>query len=150
MIRSVLFVCMGNLCRSPMAQAMASRAMPWLAIDSAGLCAPPRQAAHPMAVAAMREYGLDISTHRAKPLNHDLGCRHDLVLTMDANLRRGILERHPQLCGRVQLLAPEPIADPYGQDRQAFIECRRSIAQAIEAWVPRLRLLSPAAGGARA
>ncbi|WP_346949428.1 hypothetical protein [Dyella sp.] len=150
MIRSVLFVCVGNLCRSPMAACMARHAMPWLHIDSAGLRAPPAQPAHPLAISAMDDWGVDLSAHRTKRLTRELASRHDLILTMDEMLRELIHQQHPSLRGRVQLMESAPIADPYGQPRTAFDACRRQLAGAVETWAARLAsLTAPPAGAAR-
>jgi protein-tyrosine phosphatase len=144
MIRGVLFVCIGNLCRSPMAEALLRRAMPLLKVASAGLCAQPGMPADPNAVAVMRRHGIDISEHRARLLNTSMCTTHDVVLVMDKALKHDVLSRYPQLRGRVHTLADESIADPYRLPYDAFVECYASIAEAVGAWQPRLHALARA------
>lgn len=142
MIRGVLFVCVGNLCRSPMAEGLLRQAMPSLPVASAGLAARAGLPPEPRAVAAMRRCGIDIAGLVSQPLRADLYARHDLVLTMDRGLREEILQRYPQLNGRVHVLGGEPIPDPYGGPDELFEACRQRIARAMQAWIPRLQRLT--------
>lgn len=72
MIKTVLVVCVGNICRSPMAEGLLKRALPEANVASAGLGALVGQPADPYAVALMSGLGLDISGHRARQLSHGI------------------------------------------------------------------------------
>jgi protein-tyrosine phosphatase len=144
MIRGVLFVCMGNLCRSPMAEGLLRHAMPTIKVSSAGTHARAGMPADAHAVAIMQAHGIDISMHRAQALSAALCAGHDVVLVMDKLLKQLVLTRYPVLHGRVHALAEAGIADPYQQPYDAFVDCYERVAAAVGAWLPRLRALAGA------
>lgn len=126
MFESVLFVCVGNICRSPMAEGLlrsrlgGSRA---LHVESAGLAALEGREADPTAVALLRERGIDISGHRARQLTPELLARFQLVLVMEDSHRRKIESLAPAARGRVHRVGKfgeYDIADPYQKPRHAF------------------------------
>lgn len=90
MIRNVLFVCIGNICRSPMAEGLFARAMPGRMVCSAGLHALVGEAADACAIALMRERGIDIGGHRAQQLASWMVREADLIVTMDSEQKRFI------------------------------------------------------------
>ncbi len=123
MIRNVLFVCIGNICRSPMAEALFAQAMPRRMVCSAGLSAVVGGGADPLAVELMRERGLDISGHRAQQLASWMLREADLILTMDGEQKRYIEQAWPGARGKVRRLLEAgggDIPDPYLQGRRAF------------------------------
>lgn len=142
MIRGVLLVCVGNLCRSPMAEGLLRQRMPIIRITSAGIQAHAGQPVDQQAAAVMQAHDIDISRHRARRLNRAMLATHDLVLVMDQGLKREVLSRYPQLRGRVHTLAEEGIADPYQQPYDVFVDCYDRITTAIGAWQPRLQALA--------
>jgi protein-tyrosine-phosphatase len=86
-MQRLLFVCTGNLCRSPMAAAIADHVAleqsREVEIRSAGTRARAGDPAHPQVVAVCREIGLDLSTHRATPLDAELLRWADRVFVME-------------------------------------------------------------------
>src|SRR5690606_29898007 len=102
---AVLLVCIGNICRSPMAQALFAQALPHADVSSAGLAALVGQPADPEAQAQIAQRGLDLSAHRARQLTGALVRQSDLLLVMDVEQRRFIEAHHPLARGRVFLLA---------------------------------------------
>ena len=79
--RSILFVCVANSCRSQMAEAIAkSLAGDQWEVQSAG--SHPSGRVHPVAIAAMKELGLDLSGHRSKGLEELPAREWDYVVTM--------------------------------------------------------------------
>lgn len=118
----LLFLCTGNLCRSPMAAAHAAalagaRDLPLL-VQSAGLAATEGQAAPRQVVQVMAEIGLDLSGHRARKVSDALLAESDRVLVMElAHLHR--LEARFPDHGRPAFLLGSwagevEIGDPYG------------------------------------
>jgi protein-tyrosine phosphatase len=144
MIRSILVVCVGNLCRSPMAEGLLRHAVPMMRVSSAGIHARAGLPPDPHATAVMQSHNIDISAHRSQALNGALSAAHDLVFVMDEVLKQHVLERYPQLRGRVHVLDKQGIADPYQQPYDAFVDCYTRIATAIDAWQPRLHALAAA------
>ncbi|GLQ50817.1 low molecular weight protein-tyrosine-phosphatase [Dyella flava] len=141
MIGGVLVVCVGNLCRSPMAEGLLRRAMPGMKVTSAGIQARAGMSADPYAVSVMLSHHIDISGHRSQPLSGALCAGHDVMFVMDEPLKQHVLNRYPQLRGRVHLLDREGIADPYRQPHDVFVNCYERIAAAVDAWQPRLSAL---------
>jgi protein-tyrosine phosphatase len=144
MIRGVLFVCTGNLCRSPMAEGLLRHAMPAIRVSSAGTHARAGMWADAHAVAVMQAHGIDISMHRAQLLSAALCAGHDVVLVMDRPQKQLVLTRYPMLRGRVHVLAEAGIADPYQQPYDVFVDCYGRVAAAVAAWQPRLHALAGA------
>jgi protein-tyrosine-phosphatase len=86
--RSFVFVCFGNIMRSPMCEALMNQALDGLPISqisvtSAGLNATAGRAAHPWAVAAAREFGVSLERHRARILTSQMVDEADAIFTMD-------------------------------------------------------------------
>ncbi|WP_439686439.1 protein-tyrosine-phosphatase [Cupriavidus oxalaticus] len=144
MIKTVLVVCIGNICRSPMAQGLLSQALPEGDVVSAGLGALAGQAADPNAVDLLSHRGVDISGHRARQLSHVMVRRADLILVMDNAQRQELQRLHPATTGRVFRLGELgkfDVPDPYRQPRPAFENALQLIQRGVEAWVPRIRAL---------
>jgi low molecular weight protein-tyrosine phosphatase len=100
---SLLFVCTGNLCRSPMAAALARGALAGRAetvdVTSAGLLRPGGRATDE-AVLVMRRRGLDLSNHRSRRLNDALVPTPDLIAAMARSHARAVVEVSPGLFPR--------------------------------------------------
>ena len=82
-MKSVLVVCIGNICRSPMGQALLAAAAPGIEVTSAGTGALIGQQADPIARELMTARGLDIEGHVARQINQAMCQSADLILTMD-------------------------------------------------------------------
>ncbi len=123
MIRNVLFICIGNICRSPMAEGYFARALPGRMVCSAGLHALVGEAADPLAVRLMQERGIDIAAHRAQQIASWMVREADLIVTMDSAQKRGIESTWAAAQGKVLRLREGigiDIPDPYRQGRRAF------------------------------
>ncbi|WP_419845337.1 hypothetical protein [Candidatus Poriferisocius sp.] len=81
----VLFVCTGNICRSPMAEVLFAHMAPDAEVSSAGTMDWSGQPAHEYAIAAMAERGLDLSAHRSRRLSEYLVDESDLIVAMTRN-----------------------------------------------------------------
>ena len=144
MIKTVLVVCIGNICRSPMAEGLLKQALPETNVVSAGLGALVGEPADPHAVALMSERGIDITGHRAQQLSRALATRADLILVMDNEQRQDIQRLYPATTGRifrVGELAKFDVPDPYREAGSAFENALQLIQRGVEAWVPRIQAL---------
>lgn len=137
--KRVLILCTGNSCRSQMAEAL----WPLLGgdaweVNSAGTR--PASHVHPLAIEAMAERGIDISSHRPKPLDSFVGEPFDLVVTVCS----GADAVCPTFDG-AKLRLHWPFDDPAtaaGSDEQRMELCRRvrdEIEQTIKDWLATAR-----------
>jgi len=141
----ILVLCVGNLCRSPMAAAILDDALKRCrcprTVRSAGVAAVAGAPADALACRCMAERGLDLSNHRATALRPYLVRQADLVLVMEEAQRRWLIEAEPAAAGKTYLLGHwtgVEIADPYLQPAAAYEEAIRLIDAAVAEWVERL------------
>jgi protein-tyrosine phosphatase len=143
-MKSILVVCEGNICRSPMAEALLAAALPGTRVSSAGLHALVGSSADPAAVRLMRLRGIDITGHRATQINRDMCLRSELVLVMSTVQRKQIEDAYPTTSGRVFRLCEfnnKDVPDPYRQELNAFRESLQLIEYGIRYWVDRIKMI---------
>ena len=132
-MRNLLFVCMGNICRSPVAEYVVrhefARAGLELAVASAGT-GPWHvgKAADPRTLTSAAAHGYDLSPHRARIVSSEDFHSYDLLLAMDRQNLSDLLARcPPPRAGRVALFLPfagvegaDEVPDPYYGDTAEF------------------------------
>ena len=140
-IRNVLVVCIGNICRSPMAEGLLAAALPGVQVSSAGLHALVGQGAEPFACELMGERGIDIRKHRARQLSLEMCQRADMILVMDHEQRTEVEERFIFAAGKVFRLcefSDKDVPDPYRAGRGAFERSFSLIEDGTRQWVQRI------------
>ncbi|HZT79747.1 MAG TPA: hypothetical protein VFA26_05985, partial [Gemmataceae bacterium] len=143
---AVLFVCTGNTCRSPLAEALCKKLLAerlgcsvgelpqrGFLVLSAGLAAMMGGGAADEAVEVARELGADLSGHCSRPLTPELAAQVDYLFAMT----RGHLLALADQCGQggpaPRLLSPEgkDIPDPIGCDKQVYQDCAREMMRCL-------------------
>jgi len=148
-MKTVLFVCTGNICRSPMAEALFRHRIGdgagWDA-TSAGTYAGTGSPASDNAIEALRELEIDLRGHQSQPLSTELVDAADLIVTMTAAHRFFILEEFAEVENRVFLLksfgtsnVPADISDPYGGSLDIYRKTRDEIDRALSDLVLSIR-----------
>src|SRR2546423_11960373 len=142
-MKNVLFVCTGNVCRSPVAEGIfrhAVRGRGDFRVMSAGLGAMEGQPPSPYAVQAVRELGIDISNQRSRMLTPDLVQQADYVFGMTHSHIDTVTLLYPQAAEKTFLLREfddtldffeKDISDPIGGLYDVFFDCRGQIVQGV-------------------
>ena len=146
MTRSILVICIGNVCRSPMAACLLSRVMPTCEVTSAGLAPPVGAPADPSAVRLLVREGLDIGGHRARAIDDALVAAADLILVMDSEQREEIERIFPMARGKTHRICESTatdVPDPYGCSPTMFYIVLELIKQGIASWSVRLGDVAP-------
>ncbi|MBG6073069.1 MULTISPECIES: low molecular weight protein-tyrosine-phosphatase [unclassified Polaromonas] len=147
-MNNILTVCVGNICRSPVAEAMLKDRLPGRKVWSAGLHAVIGHGAETTASEIASQHGLDLSAHRAQQVAGWMCSHADLVLVMEASHQQALEKLYPTARGKIHRLGEFgppggfDIADPYRQPRAAFEAAHAAIALGVDEWVRRIKLVS--------
>lgn len=146
MFERILVVCTGNICRSPVAEALLKVRLPHLHIGSAGLNALVGRACEPAArTLAEASENLNLTEHRARQITPELIQQAELILVMSEGQRQAIAELVPVSTGKTMLFGHwlddgnKEIADPYRKSSEAFTYVHQRLTAAADTWQQKLQ-----------
>lgn len=148
----IMFICTGNICRSAMAEGMMKKKIEDRKIEvdvySCGIYAETGDYATYNAIEAVREYGVDISGHRATNIRESAIEEMDLILCATVSHRQSVLYLYPELEGKVYTMKEYAgidengkdldIRDPWGYDENVYCRCALEIEDCLEKIVDKL------------
>ncbi len=143
----ILFICTGNTCRSPMAEALCKVLLArrlncsideledrGYVVQSAGVAAHPGAPAASHAVEVLRERGGSLEKHRSRPANIEMARRADVLFAMTIDHLEALVDTAPELQPRAHLLDPDggDVLDPIGADRAVYHQTAEIIEGMLE------------------
>ncbi|EHV2508872.1 protein tyrosine phosphatase [Escherichia coli] len=142
MFDSILIVCTGNICRSPIGERYLRNLLPDKKIDSAGTGALIEHAADNSAIKVAKNHGLSLEGHHSRQFTSSLGRQYDLILAMEKSHIEQIGNIAPEVRGKTMLfghwLEQRDIPDPYRKSDEAFLSVYKLIEQAGKLWAQKL------------
>jgi protein-tyrosine phosphatase len=151
-VQSVLFVCHGNICRSPLAevyfQSLVEKDGRRMMVRSAGLETTPGKPAHDKAKAVALEHRLSLEEHATTQVHVDLLDKSDLIVVMEIGQKYRIQRLYPRAKGKVVLLGrfdsvgSLEIADPYSGTSEDFHSCFQQVSRCCDVLAARLGVKS--------
>ncbi|HCT9587105.1 protein tyrosine phosphatase [Raoultella ornithinolytica] len=142
MFDSILVVCTGNICRSPIGERYLRNLLPDKKIDSAGTGALIEHAADNSAIKVAQIHGLSLEGHLSRQFTSSLGRQYDLILAMEKSHIEQIGNIAPEARGKTMLfghwLEQRDIPDPYRKSDEAFLSVYKLIEQAGKLWAQKL------------
>lgn len=147
-VKSVLFVCKGNICRSPFAEKITAKYSNFpnqLISRSAGIRVEEPKPPTAEAILTAKRFGVDLQDHKSMRINYGLMETHDLIIAMETWQYRYLRKIFLEFRGKIILLplfekydgismdsySIYNIKDPYGKDMDVYNECFRRIDKCI-------------------
>jgi len=136
--RKVVFVCFGNICRSPFAEAYARSIAPkYITFSSAGTYSKVDRVAPQEACMAAAHFSINLDHHRSRACSAAMVETSDVIFVFDRQNLKELVRRFPQAESRIVSLgdflpeADEEIADPFGKPFEQFRDCYRIISELL-------------------
>ncbi|MXH34423.1 arsenate reductase/protein-tyrosine-phosphatase family protein [Klebsiella variicola] len=143
MFNTILVVCTGNICRSPLGERYLRKLLPDRQIDSAGTQALVGHNADQSAMKVAAEHGISLEGHIGRQFTSSLSRQYDLILVMEKNHLEQIGRIAPEARGKTMLfgqwLNMREIPDPYRKSDEAFSSVYQLIEEAGLCWAEKLR-----------
>lgn len=149
--KKIIFVCTGNTCRSPMAEAvlkdeLKKRKIRWYSVSSAGLRAEEGSGLNPKSAAVLSDADIPVPAFASRQLTEKMIAEATAVVCMTETQRRE-LARYSNVTS-MYALAGREIPDPYGQDVLVYRETLRAICAAMPYVIEKLGIRNEEGEGA--
>ncbi|EFH9453450.1 TPA: protein tyrosine phosphatase [Escherichia coli] len=142
MFNSILVVCTGNICRSPIGERILKQLLPTMQVDSAGTAALIDHNADNSAIKIAKKHGISLEGHKGKQFTAKLARNYDLILAMEKIHINQIEKIAPEARGKTMLfghwLENRDIPDPYRKSDEAFASVFVLIQRSSQLWVEKL------------
>ena len=145
MFSRITTVCVGNICRSPMAEGLlkqlASEYGGKTVVNSAGLHAMSGYPADTVSSGMLKSMNIDISDHRARQLSVEILSETDLILVMESWQKDTVIALSPESRGKVYTLGHWTgleIEDPYKKPKIAYAHALGKIKTSVDSWKEKL------------
>lgn len=148
-MKTILFVCTANICRSPMAAALMRHHLTEMSLSgevtvkSAGVWAIPGARASEGGSTVLEQRGISLEDHRSQQMTADLLREADIVLVMEEEHRRSLFYMEPKHLRKVFLLSEmvgrsDGISDPYGGPLEGYTRTAAQLDELIAAGLPKV------------
>ncbi len=147
---NILLICTGNTCRSAMAEGILNKiisdngANDKFTVVSAGISVFSPTKASDNAILALKDMGIDISSHISTQLTEEMINDADIILTMTASHKQIIKNVCDEITDKIYTLmgyaygTDKDISDPYGMDLETYKKCAKEIYDALTTAYPKL------------
>ncbi|RRV05777.1 low molecular weight phosphotyrosine protein phosphatase [Pseudomonas sp. v388] len=145
MFSDVLVVCIGNICRSPMAEALLRHRLKasGVRVHSAGIGAVPGTPMDRFAQEVLQAHQVPMRSHAARRVDRGLLRQAELILLMEQAHLVNIFQLAPEARGKTFLIGqwqhPSEIADPYRRPKSAFEQTFDHLSRCVDDWLPYLQ-----------
>ncbi|SFS05215.1 low molecular weight protein-tyrosine-phosphatase [Yoonia litorea] len=141
-MQRLLTVCVGNICRSPIAAALLRADLPHYTVSSAGIAAVVGNDVDEHARRVAEDAGVAVGEHSARQFTKEIAAENDLILVLEGGHRREVEKIVPGISGRVMRLSrwtgDGDIPDPYRRSIEFHQAVFAQIQEATQAWAARL------------
>lgn len=142
MFDSILVVCTGNICRSPIGERLLQKLLPEKKVASAGVQALNGHAADASAVKIAEMHNLSLEGHQGSQFSSSMARDYDLILAMDRTHIQMISNISPEARGKTMLfghwIGQKEVPDPYRKSEEAFSSVYMLIEKAGRQWAEKL------------
>ena len=144
----IVFLCYGNICRSPLAARLAEQRLSGIAIESAGFHAQADRSCPEKMLRIGNSFGIDLSSHQSARVTRDSLANADLVIVMDLENLDRLRKEFPEITDRATLLglfgtpARLSIADPYLAEAAATSRVCEQVRTGVEGlaeWITKVK-----------